>query len=65
MVVMHCIDCGQGPFVAHSLDEMMQLMMPHYAQEHQAMMNGESAESREDWMVRFTSAFEQASLKQP
>lgn len=57
MVKMVCIDCGLVEFEAESLREMLTLMMPHYFDAHQDIMSGQSKESRETWMQRFTDAF--------
>lgn len=53
-----CIDCDVILEInAESAEEAMREMMPHYMESHKDMMDGHGTESREDWIKRFTDAW--------
>lgn len=58
---MKCLDCDHM-FDIVAEDQAMQIMMPHYMEEHQDMMKGQNEETKDDWMKRLHEEWEKAEV---
>lgn len=54
-----CLDCDEM-FEVEAENTAMQTMTPHYIQAHQEMMQGQTEETKEDWMKRLHEEWESA-----